>query len=72
MFGDTLLESSATLRKKKRWPMAAALTAQILLAGIVVLIPLFSTGAISITASHMPLPMPVTSSRCSAPMAAEK
>lgn len=59
MFGDTLLESSATLRKKKRWPMATAFTAEVLIAGMIVLIPLFSTGAISITASHVPLPIPV-------------
>jgi periplasmic protein TonB len=59
MFGDTLLESSSALRKKKRWPMAAAFTVEVVFAGIVVLIPLFSTGAISITASHVPLPIPM-------------
>lgn len=59
MFGDTLLESSATLRKKKRWPMATAFIVEVLIAGIVVLIPLFSTGAISITPAHTSLPMPL-------------
>lgn len=61
MFGDTLLESSSALSKKKRWPMATAFAAEVIVAGILVLIPLFSTGAISITASHMPLPIPTKS-----------
>jgi protein TonB len=59
MFEDTLLESSSALRKKKRWPMATAFTVELLIAGIVVLIPLFSTGAISISSSHCPLLIPV-------------
>jgi len=58
MFGDTLLESSSALRKGKRWPMAAAFTAEVIVAGIVVMIPLLSTGVISLSA-RMSLPIPV-------------
>ncbi|HEY2394255.1 MAG TPA: energy transducer TonB [Candidatus Angelobacter sp.] len=58
MFGDTLLESSSALRKRKRWPMAAAFTAEVIVAGIVVMIPLLSTGVISLSA-RMSLPIPV-------------
>lgn len=58
MFGDTLLESSSALRKRKRWPMAAAFTAEVIVAGIVVMIPLLSTGVISVSA-RMALPIPV-------------
>jgi protein TonB len=58
MFGDTLLESSSALRKRKRWPMAAAFTAEVIVAGIVVMIPLLSTGVISVSA-RMSLPTPM-------------
>jgi len=58
MFGDTLLESSSALRKRKRWPMAAAFTAEVIVAGIMVMIPLLSTGVISLSA-RMSIPVPV-------------
>lgn len=58
MFGDTLLDSSSALRKRKRWPMAAAFTAEVIVAGIVVMIPLLSTGVISVSA-RMSLPIPM-------------
>jgi periplasmic protein TonB len=49
MFGETLLESSAG-RKRKRWPMATAFTVQTLVAVIVVIVPLLSTGVIPLSA----------------------
>lgn len=62
MFGDTLLESSATARRRKRWPMATAFTVEALIAGILVIVPLLSTGVIPISArTTWPEPMkPVT------------
>lgn len=50
MFGDTLLESSPALRKRKRWPMATAFTAQTIIAAIVVAVPLLTTGVIPLVA----------------------
>jgi protein TonB len=50
MFSDTLLESSPALRKRKRWPMAAAFTLQIAVAAALVLVPLLSTGVIQLSA----------------------
>jgi periplasmic protein TonB len=58
MFGDTLLESSSALRKRKRWPMAAAFTGEVIIAAIVVIVPLLSTGVIPLSAR--PVPVPVT------------
>ena len=59
MFGDTLLESSSASGKRKRWPMATAFTLELIIAGIVVLIPLFSTGVISVSARMLPAFTPV-------------
>lgn len=61
MFGDTLLESSSAPRKGKRWPMATAFTAEAIVGGLLVIIPLFSTVAMPITA-HISCPSikPVT------------
>jgi len=50
MFGDTLLESSPASRKRKRWPMATAFTAQTIIAAIIVVVPLLSTGVIPLSA----------------------
>ena len=50
MFGDTLLESSSAPRKGKRWPMATAFTAEIVVGGLLVVVPLLSTGVIPISA----------------------
>ena len=50
MFGETLLESSSTARKRKRWPMAAAFIVQAVLAAIAVIVPLLSTGVIPLSA----------------------
>jgi protein TonB len=59
MFGDTLLESSSAPRKGKRWPMATAFTAEAIIGGLLVIIPLLSTVAMPITA-HISCPLPVT------------
>jgi periplasmic protein TonB len=50
MFGDTLLESSSVLRKRKRWPMATAFTVEAVIAAVVVIVPLLSTGVIPVAA----------------------
>lgn len=50
MFGDTLLESSSAPRKGKRWPMATAFTAEAIVGGLLVIIPLLSTGVIPVSA----------------------
>jgi protein TonB len=50
MFGDTLLESSSAGRKGKRWPMATAFTAEAIIGGVLVIIPLLSTGVIPVSA----------------------
>jgi len=61
MFGDTLLESSSTARRRKRWPMATAFTMEALIAGILVIVPLLSTGVIPISArTTKPVPLPIT------------
>ena len=58
MFGETLIESSPACRKNKRWPMATAFTAETILAGFAVLIPLLSTGVIPLSARVSP-PIPL-------------
>jgi len=50
MFGDTLLESSAAASKRKRWPMATAFTVETIVAAILVIVPLLSTGVIPVSA----------------------
>ena len=57
MFGDTLLESSSTGRKGKKWPMATAFTVEAIVAAVVVIVPLLSTGVIPV--SGMPIRTPV-------------
>ncbi|MGB8131076.1 MAG: energy transducer TonB [Candidatus Angelobacter sp.] len=61
MFGDTLLESSSAGRKGKRWPMATAFTAEAIIGGLLVIVPLLSTVAMPISA-HLSCPLikPVT------------
>jgi protein TonB len=58
MFGDTLLESSSASGKRKRWPMATAFTVEAIIAALVVVIPLLSTGVIPVSA-RVPLFTPV-------------
>lgn len=60
MFGDTLLESSSTGRKGKKWPMATAFTVEAIVGAVVVIVPLLSTGVIPVSA-RVPIYMkPVT------------
>jgi periplasmic protein TonB len=49
MFAESLLESS-TGRKRKRWPVATAFTVQTIVAAVVVIVPLLSTGVIQLSA----------------------
>jgi protein TonB len=58
MFGDTLLESSSTARRRKRWPMATAFTVETIVAAIIVIVPLLSTGVIPVSA-RMTRPVPL-------------
>lgn len=58
MFGDTLLESSSAPRKGKRWPMATAFTAEAIIGGLLVIVPLLSTGVIPVSA-RVPIYTPV-------------
>lgn len=60
MFQETLLESSSTAFGRKRWPMAAAFLLETLVAGIVVAVPLLSTGIIPVSA-HVPIIAPLQS-----------
>jgi protein TonB len=59
MFGDTLLESSSAPRKGKRWPMATAFTAEAIIGGLLVVVPLLSTGVIPVSA-RVPIYKPLT------------
>jgi len=58
MFGDTLLESSSTARRRKRWPMATAFTVEAIVAAIIVIVPLLSTGVIPVSA-RVPVYTPI-------------
>jgi protein TonB len=60
MFRESLLESSLSRRHQKRWPMAIAFVLESIAAGIVIVVPLLSTGVIPVSAHvhHItPLPM---------------
>jgi protein TonB len=57
MFGDTLLESSSTGRKGKKWPMATAFAVEAIVGAVVVVVPLLSTGVIPVSA-RVPIYMP--------------
>ena len=50
MFRETLIESSPQLRKRKGWPMAAALTLQAVAVIVLVVTPLITTGVIPLSA----------------------
>jgi len=52
MFGETLLESSPAARKRKRWPMATAFTVESIIAAVIVIVPLLSTGAAAACSSR--------------------
>lgn len=50
MFRETLLESSSQLRKRRRWPMAAAFSVQMMAAVFLVIAPMVTTGVIPVSA----------------------
>jgi len=50
MFRESLLDSSPDQRSQKRWPMAVAFVLESIAAGLMILIPLLSTGIIPISA----------------------
>jgi|ERR1041385_7188293 protein TonB len=58
MFGDTLLESSSARRRGKRWPMATAFTAELIVGSLLVIVPLLSTGVIPLSA-RVPIYTPI-------------
>lgn len=49
MFQEALLESSPVMRRRSPWPMATAFTLQMIIASILVLLPLLSTGIIPLS-----------------------
>jgi len=57
MFGEALLESAPTLRRRNHWPMATAFTVELIVASVLVLLPLISTGIITMPA-QLTLPTP--------------
>src|SRR5438309_3397345 len=64
MFQGTLLESSSGTQKRNHWPMATAFTVQMLVAGLLVIVPLLSTGIIPLSArvpDYTPIYTPVAS-----------
>lgn len=50
MFRESLLESSPNRRVQKRWPMAAAFGLEFVAAGLIIVVPLISTGVIPVSA----------------------
>jgi periplasmic protein TonB len=50
MFRDTLLESSSSGRKRKRWPMTVAFAIEVLAGVALIVLPLLSTGVIPVSA----------------------
>jgi protein TonB len=50
MFREALLESSPFTRKRNTWPMATAFTMQLIVASVLIIVPLLSSGIISIPA----------------------
>ena len=58
MFRDTLLESSPAGRKRKSWPMATAFAVEVAVAGLLIILPLLSSGILPVSA-HPPIWMPM-------------
>src|SRR5215469_867867 len=59
MFRDTLLESSPAGRKRKRWPMATAFAVEVAVAGLLIVLPLLSSGILPVSA-HPPIFVPIS------------
>ncbi|HET9181127.1 MAG TPA: energy transducer TonB [Candidatus Angelobacter sp.] len=58
MFRESLLDSSPNHRHQKRWPMATAFALEFVAAGLIIIIPLISTGVIPVSA-RVPRDMPL-------------
>ena len=50
MFREILLESSPQSKKRRRWPMAAALALQMIATALLIVIPMLTTGVIPVAA----------------------
>src|SRR5579859_4208737 len=50
MFRETLLDSSPRLHKRRRWPMAAAFSLQMVAAVLLIVTPMITTGVIPLSA----------------------
>ena len=59
MFRDTLLESSPAGRKGKSWPMATAFAVEVAVAGLLIVLPLLSSGILPVSA-HPPVFLPLS------------
>lgn len=59
MFRESLLESSPTRRKSKRWPMATAFTVELVAGAFLVLLPLLYSGVLPVSAQP-PLYAPIS------------
>ena len=57
MFQETLLESSPTAPRRRRWPMATAFTVQMLVVSALVAVPLLSATILPIMRPSMPVPL---------------
>jgi periplasmic protein TonB len=55
MFRENLLESAPSGRKRKRWPIALAFSAEMVVGALLVALPLLSTGVISVSAHPQPI-----------------
>lgn len=56
MFRESLLESSRSIQRKS-WPMIAAFIGEVIVAGVLVLIPLLTTGVIPVSAHVISCPL---------------
>lgn len=54
MFRETLLESSPATRRRNAWPMATAFSLEIIIACVLILVPLISTGVLPLSARVSP------------------
>src|SRR5215471_5990337 len=50
MFRETLLESAPGARRRKRWPMVLAVALEVTVCSVLIAVPLFSTGIITVAA----------------------
>lgn len=58
MFRESLLDSSPNHHHQKRWPMATAFALEFVAAGLIIIVPLISTGVIPVSA-RVPRDMPL-------------